>query len=95
MAIFVLPSVLDTRAASELRDAICGHRGSALILDARDVGFLGGLCLEAILAAAHEWRAAGHGFAIANASEAFCACWRDLAAPADLFQAELIEDDAA
>lgn len=68
---FSLPETLDLRAASALKAALAARRGADLTLNASDVGRLGGLCLQVLLAADAAWRSDGHLLKIASPSEAF------------------------
>lgn len=66
-----LAPVLDLSAAGPLWFDLCAARGQPVVIDASAVERLGGLCLQALLAAQSQWRADGVDFSIANASEAF------------------------
>ncbi len=59
---FQLPTVLDLKAASPLRDQFMGRRGSALRVDASRVERLGGLCLQVLIAARAAWAEDRHEF---------------------------------
>ena len=52
---YQLPSVLDLKVASSLREQFVGRRGSALRVDASRVERLGGLCLQILIAARTAW----------------------------------------
>ena len=66
-----LAPVLDLSAAGPLWFDLCAARGKPIELDASAVERLGGLCLQALLAAEKQWRADGVAFSIVNASQAF------------------------
>ncbi len=82
-----LAPVLDLSAAKPLWADILAARGQPLELDASEVQRLGGLCLQALLAARKQWREDGVDFSIANASDAFREGARLMAAH-DLVQGE-------
>jgi chemotaxis protein CheX len=67
----VLPRNLDFAAARPLWQELQQARGAPVAVDASQVERLGGLCLQVLLAASAEWRAAGHEFRIDAASQAF------------------------
>ena len=52
---YQLPSVLDLKVASSLREQFVGRRGAALRVDASRVERLGGLCLQILIAARTAW----------------------------------------
>lgn len=66
-----LAPVLDLSAAGPLWFELCAARGKPIEVDAAAVERLGGLCLQALLAAEKQWRADGVPFAIVHASQAF------------------------
>jgi chemotaxis protein CheX len=63
-----LPAVLDAAAAPGLVTELVALRGGALALEAGEVTRLGGLCLQALLAAKVTWAADGKPFEIRNLS---------------------------
>jgi chemotaxis protein CheX len=69
--VFLLPSILDLRAAAPLKADIETRSGAPLDLDASQVERLGGLCLQVILAAADSWRSSGAELRVTGASDAF------------------------
>jgi chemotaxis protein CheX len=85
MTNFSLPATLDTRAAPDLLEAIRGHQGQALTLDASSVESLGGLCLQVLMAAKAEWRANASPFSIENPTPAFCEQMGAFGAPVEEF----------
>ena len=66
-----LDEVLDLRAARPLLEALRARRGQDLALDASAVRRLGGLCLQALLAAIDAWAADGRRLAFLNPSPGF------------------------
>jgi chemotaxis protein CheX len=68
---FVLPDVLDLKAAGPLLAELTAMRGQDLELDAGRVQRLGGQCLQVLLAAAAAWKQDGVAFVIRQPSEAF------------------------
>jgi chemotaxis protein CheX len=78
-----LPAILDLKAATPLWNELCAARGQALQVDASAVERLGGLCLQALLAARAQWQSDGLTFAIINPSPAFSDA-ANLMAPANL-----------
>ncbi len=69
MPSITLPKTLDLGAVPELAAQILARRGDALLLDAGALQKLTGIGLEVLVAAAAQWRADGHGFAIVNWTE--------------------------
>lgn len=67
----VLNSSLRTEQAGQLLDSLKAAKGADLRIDASKVEFLGGVCLQSLLAAAETWRADAASFAITDPSEAF------------------------
>lgn len=57
--IFELPAVLDFKAAAPLAARLAELRGAALTIDAAGVDWIGGQCLQVLLAARHSWSADG------------------------------------
>jgi chemotaxis protein CheX len=68
---YILPAVLDLRAAAQLKADLEARMGAAIALDASRAERLGGLCLQILIAAASAWRAASLDFRLLNAGEAF------------------------
>lgn len=68
---FVLPDVMDLKAAAPLLAELTALRGQDLELDAGQVQRLGGQCLQVLLAAAAAWKQDGAAFVIRQSSEAF------------------------
>jgi chemotaxis protein CheX len=66
-----LAANLDLRAAAPLRDTLLDHAGQPVALDASQVGRLGALCLQVLLASARDWREQGVDFNIEAPSDAF------------------------
>ncbi|WP_167626666.1 STAS domain-containing protein [Paracoccus luteus] len=71
MAMMVLAARLDLTAARPLTDALLAHAGSDLTVDAGRVEHLGGLAVQALLAAAQRWRDDGCALAVWPRSAAF------------------------
>jgi chemotaxis protein CheX len=70
--IFELPAVMDLKAAAPLAERLKALRGAALTLDGTRVEWLGGQCLQVLLAAAQSWRGDGAALRLAAPSPAFC-----------------------
>jgi chemotaxis protein CheX len=68
---FVLPEILDLRAASPLASSLLSARGESLSVDASKVVSIGAQCLQVILSAKLTWARDGHNFVITNPSEPF------------------------
>jgi chemotaxis protein CheX len=66
-----LDPVLDIKAVSLLAENLLAHRGSDIVIDARQVERLGAQSLQVLLSAVATWRADGHLLEVANPSEAF------------------------
>lgn len=66
-----LPARLDHEGTRFLQAALREQRGRAIRLDAGKTILLGALALQLLLAAAREWRAAGHSFVVTPRSPAF------------------------
>jgi chemotaxis protein CheX len=67
----VLPPRLDLPAAAPLADAILGKSGQDLRIDADRVQFLGGLCLQVLLAARIQWLGDGKSLTLSRHSAEF------------------------
>ncbi|MEP9375052.1 STAS domain-containing protein [Mesorhizobium sp. KR1-2] len=88
--IFELPAVLDLKAAPPLAERLRALRGAALTLDAGRVEWLGGQCLQVLLAAAQSWRADGAALRLAGVTAEFCDGLKRLGVtPAELSGAEM------
>lgn len=68
---FVLPEVLDLKAAAPLKAALLELRGGGMQIDASEVRRMGGLCLQVLLAGARAWSEDGMAYTIEPRSEAF------------------------
>jgi chemotaxis protein CheX len=79
MAMLLLRN-LDFAAARPLWQELRQLRGAPLALDASEVERLGGLCLQVLLAASAEWRAAGLEFRIEAPSQAFVTALKTMGA---------------
>ncbi|MFN0115557.1 MAG: STAS domain-containing protein [Paracoccaceae bacterium] len=66
-----LPARLDLPAAQPLAAALRERAGAPLRIDAGDVVFLGGLCLQVLIAAALLWRQGGVELTVEPRSEPF------------------------
>lgn len=64
-----LPAKLDTRAASDLAEALRDHAGSDLALDASAVTQIGALALQTLLVAGAAWAAAGQSLSLDHLAE--------------------------
>ena len=64
-----LSAKLDTRAATDLAEALRGHAGSDLTLDAGAVTHLGALALQTLMVAGATWAAAGQTLALEHLSD--------------------------
>ena len=69
--VYVLPEVLDLKAASALAQRFIGFQGRALTLDASRVERIGGLCLQVLLSARLAWKVDRVPFGVVNPSPAF------------------------
>ena len=78
----ILAERLNTMAAASLHKALLARRGQDLALDAGSVTDMGALCLQLLLAAARDCRAAGRSFCITARSPAFDAALTTFAVPA-------------
>lgn len=67
----VLESALKATAAESLLATLKSNRGVDLVLDASQVTFLSGVCLQALLSAIETWRADGVSLAIDSPSDQF------------------------
>lgn len=67
----ILDTVLDVRAARGLLDTFRARRGESLSVDASEVGQVGALCLQVLLAAVEAWREDGNPFEIISPSDDF------------------------
>ncbi|MHB1304126.1 MAG: STAS domain-containing protein [Acidiphilium sp.] len=63
-AAFVLPAVLDLKAASPLAASLLARRGADIEIDGSAVERLGGQCLQVLLAARASWVADGQDFVV-------------------------------
>ncbi|MBY6152584.1 STAS domain-containing protein [Vannielia litorea] len=87
-----LPARLDLPAAAPLREALLGHEGKPLSIDASPCESVGTPGLQVLLAAAKSWREAGVSLSVDGLSED---CAAQLAifglSPDDLCSKELAE----
>ena len=83
-----LPSELGMMTARKLSAELADRRGARLELDAAGVTFLGGLCLQILIAARRAWAADNVAFEIGNPSEHFLKDVRHLGAAGHLGIAE-------
>jgi len=70
--IFKLPGSLVHANAGVLFDEFKSRAGAPLNVDASDVEFLGGQCLQVLVAASRKWAGDGASFSIVDQSDAFC-----------------------
>lgn len=63
-----LPEILDSSAASALREVLLAQRGEALVIHADGVERISTPCLQVLMSAAATWLADGVGFAISGPS---------------------------
>jgi chemotaxis protein CheX len=68
---YVLPEILDLRAAGPLASELTHRRGAAIALDASKVRRLGGQCLQVLLSAHVSWSKDRAPFSIVNSSKDF------------------------
>ena len=71
LATVKLEETLDLRAAQPLAQSLLEKRGHPLELDASEVGRLGALCLQVLLAAQKTWSEDGQTFSIGTPSVDF------------------------
>ena len=83
-----LDEVLDLRAADALVSGLRERRGRDLLLDASGVRRLGGLCLQALLAASEAWAADDQAFCIIDPTPAFTESLERFGASLPLFAPE-------
>jgi len=69
--VYVLPEVMDLKAASALTQSIVGFQGTALTLDASRVARIGGLCLQVLLSARLTWKVDRLPFTVVSPSPVF------------------------
>ncbi len=69
--VYVLPEVMDLKAATSLAQRILGFQGRALTLDASRVERIGGLCLQVLLSARLSWKVDRVPLSIVNPSPIF------------------------
>ena len=69
--VYVLPEVMDLKAATVLAQRILGFQGRPLTLDASRVERIGGLCLQILLSARLSWKVDRVPFGIVNPSPIF------------------------
>ncbi len=79
--VFLLPDVLDLRAAAPLAGDLLVLRGRALRLDASGVQSVGALCLQILLSARVTWQADKNPLTIVTPSTAFNDAMRLFGAP--------------
>ncbi|MFY0632942.1 MAG: STAS domain-containing protein [Vannielia sp.] len=64
-----LPERLDLPAAAPLREALLGHAGSPVMIDASNCESIGTPGLQVLLAAARSWREAGAELSVDSLSQ--------------------------
>lgn len=67
----ILPSRLDSSAAAALSASLLARRGGPLVIDASQVGVIGALALEVVVAAGRQWRLDGHTLTITGPSDPY------------------------
>ena len=70
-SVYVLPQIMDLKAASAVAERIVSYRGRPLTLDASRVERIGGLCLQVLLSARLSWKFDCLALTIANPSAIF------------------------
>lgn len=68
---YVLPPILDLKAAVPLVESLLAQRGSDLMLDASHIERLGGQSLQILLSALSTWQADGLSIEFHDPSEPF------------------------
>lgn len=68
---YVLPAILDLKAAIPLVEGLLAQRGSDLTVDASHVERLGAQSLQILLSAVSTWHAEGFAIEFQDASEPF------------------------
>jgi len=68
---FVLPAELGVVSAGKLSASLVERRGQSITIDAGKVVFVGGLCLQVLLAARDAWAADALPFEVVNPTDAF------------------------
>ncbi|HJT42506.1 MAG TPA: STAS domain-containing protein [Rhizomicrobium sp.] len=79
--VFILPEVLDLRAAAPLSGDLLALRGRALYLDASGVKTVGALCLQVLLSARVTWQRDDLPFSVVTPSAAFSSAMGLFGAP--------------
>ncbi|WP_158964592.1 STAS domain-containing protein [Chachezhania sediminis] len=80
-----LPETMDFIACEDLAARIGAARHTELEVDAGQVGFLGTLCLQVLLAAHAQWKRDDAVFSLTNPSTAFRDGLRELGIPETVF----------
>lgn len=68
-SVLMLPDVLDSSAATDIRDSLLAGRGKPMIVDAAQVRRAGVQSLQVLIAAARAWRADGQSYCVVNPTE--------------------------
>lgn len=68
---YVLPAILDLKAAVPLVEGLLAQRGSDLMLDASHIERLGAQSLQILLSAVSTWQAEGFSIEFLDPSEPF------------------------
>ena len=89
VAPLVLAKRLDLTEVTALRQSLLDHLDQAITLDASGVVHLGGLCLQVLLSAALDQRAAGRALHISPRSTAFDSALSSFAVSLGSIQSEI------
>ncbi len=71
--LLALPEILDLKAAAPLAAGFLAVRGRPVHVDAAQVNWVGGLCLQVLLSAAKTWQLDEACFSLVNPSSEFIA----------------------
>lgn len=86
-ATYKLPEKLTTATAPKLFEDLGGLRGEALTIDASEVKFLGGLCLQVLISARKTWAKDDKPLSFVEFTDGFSECVTRLGA-SEVFELE-------
>jgi anti-anti-sigma regulatory factor len=66
----ILPDVLNSASAADIKDQLVARRGAPLIVDAGQVRRVGVQALQVLIAAARTWRTEGQSYVVTDPSSA-------------------------